>query len=433
MAAKEKKIILVRQLTKESLDENDKSVLPEPTPKNQKRGRRTNTDKAKQTPGTPIKRGRRDRKKDMALVTTAPVTPEEGKQAPQKSRKTFLEKELEDILENATGRNTPLEERAGVFLAKARREPEDDTLSVRSLSTFSRTRRGGEIDDDLLSLRSLKVRNIDDDTMSVRSLPSRKAAKKTVPAAPKVRSSRTKKPTAKKKAQKTKDTKKKPIRLQTKIGPKQRSTMIAKKKVKKAVKRIYKRKAPLKENATAVVESVVKEPTVPAKGSETEVNKGVVVAETNGGNTVEPKKRRRLIREPPVITNGTMRRKRGRWESEITFGTTRSSDDSSVIIVHPRLGPKARKIAPEPEAVTPTEVNHTPASETVATTNGSSNSSTPYFIQTVSNFNALKSQPTAQGDWLVTPSGVVLIQVLSTYFPIMNSFILTLCHIGRTT
>lgn len=291
MAGKEKKAAILRHMNKEASTGNDKSGTSDAPKK--RRGRIPNSEKGNVPVKTPRKRIPRKTKEDPAAAppATVQVAEESNQTTPQRSRKPFLEKELEDILENATGRNTPLEA-SGFFLPKSRREPEEDTLSVRSLSTFLRTRRTAdrELEDDVLSLRSVKLRKDDDDTMSVRSLPGKAgkpakrgrqpAVRKVAPAKVKAKVTRPKKtpnpklpPPSKKKAEKTKETKqtKKPLRLQPKIVAKRRSNLMLKKKVRNAkiaVKRIYKKKA-MQEKAIAgsaetTVAPVVKDPPVSA-------------------------------------------------------------------------------------------------------------------------------------------------------------------------
>lgn len=232
MAAKERKSALNKHLNKEI--QSDKEKTPE-TPK-LRRSRKSassllNDNKTNSEQKSPVPS--RKRKKENAVDGSTTPVPGRGRRLPLesneeteaaktpppsglKNKKAFLEKELEDILENATGRNTPsmsrnrklnekeedvseveklvrtrknvsdsleaLEEKGGFFLPKTRKGNEkdidDDNLSVRSAPTFLRTRKNfdKEIDDDVLSVRSMSVRSKkgdanEDDSMSVRSLP----------------------------------------------------------------------------------------------------------------------------------------------------------------------------------------------------------------------------------------------------------------------
>jgi len=457
MAGKEKRAGSSRQINKD--DKNQTKLTLAGLPR-KKPGPKPNA--AKKAVVKAKVRGSARGKVDLPPIPDAATSSEDSKPGTPRSRKQFLEKELEDLLENATGRNTPLDNRPGFFLPKSRREPEDDTLSVRSLTAFHRTPKRAadrELEDDVLSLRSVKLRKDDDDTMSVKSLPGKQRQKPgrkpgKEPTLPQKKLVKPKKPAAgkapaalvvpRKKTLKTKEKseKNKNIkRLQNKIVAKRRSNMMLTKKVRNAkiaVKRIYKKKA----EKAAVTPTVA---TTTEKVSDTVIPE---VVQQNGDiqhvapeTVATPPPRRKLIRGPlkdgssvsapssPV--NSAIGTRKRRWTHSTRLKSVPSSDESSVISTQPRMTPTVKKgnsnpptsrgkksgsskvtenppVEAEPLSA---EQKIEPSANSTDTATTTTATSTPYFIQTVPSLNALMSQPTARGDWLVTPSGVVLIQV----------------------
>ena len=216
MAAKEKKLTVTKHL-KDNQGEKDKP----PEIQKGKRGRKPNsvTD-VKLSPEQKTPPGRKKRKENVQDGRSTPVSKRArrsivdqdesnfaAKTPPpsghHKFKKAHLEKELGDLLENATGRNTPLlprnkkinekeeesvdsadEKSGGLYINKTRKnnnnekDTDDENVSLKSFSTLLRTRKNvenKEVEDDVLSVRSVnlkskKVEASEDDSSSIRSL-----------------------------------------------------------------------------------------------------------------------------------------------------------------------------------------------------------------------------------------------------------------------
>ncbi|KAK6621077.1 hypothetical protein RUM43_011383 [Polyplax serrata] len=473
MAAKEKKSTVAKHL-KDTCGDKEKQLE---TPKG-KRGRKPNaSNDNKLSPETKTPVGRKKRRVNEPDGGSTPSTkrarrsiveqeePGIAKTPPptgQKMKKAHLEKELGDLLENATGRNTPLlprnkkinereeetvdsnDEKNGLYLTKGKKNNEkdadDDNMSVKSFSTLLRTRKNvdKEVDDDVMSVKSVTVKSkridANEDDTSGRSLlrpnlinkPGRKKKSVLTAIAVKkkifIRRGRPKKIAEvtdgkgrvdEKRGGKIKvvdkgvtDTKqkriiKKPLKFQNKIKDQTRlrsSIAIKNQKLKKTKLKLSER---LKQKGEADVSREVEVNSTGKERQRTD-SEGLMLAKSDISTAlleadpvdVSKKKfgiRKRKMRSdgrnedvdledgekgsdvyyfsdlevtkaqdspargrPPKILKHTQQKgklivkkgqdgkKKKKRDSGIHFETTRSPDDSSVIIVHPRLGPKIK-------------------------------------------------------------------------------------------
>lgn len=533
MAAKEKKSTVAKHLKD---NQADKEKLPE-TPKG-KRGRKSNAsieNKLSAEQKTPV--GRKKRKSNVQDGRSTPVLkrprrsvlepedPGTAKTPPppsQKFKKAHLEKELGDLLENATGRNTPLlprnkkinekEEESGEntddkLFGKSKKgiekDADDDNISVKSFTTLLRARKNvdKEVDDDVLSVRSMNVRlrktdPSEDDSSSVRSLtrpnvgrPGRK--KKSVLTAIAVKKKIFIRRGRPKKIKDVNDVKGKLLE-EKKVGKMKLDKNAVESKQKRIIKKPLKFQSKIKDQTKLRSNLAIKnqklkktklklsDKTQSCKNKEeTEISKDVVldrerlksdsqtlaiaksdVSDEDNESDSPPRKKKLGPRKKKVkeddrnedsesenvhkpndiyffsdleysagqdstgrgrsckLKYNHQKKKLGlrknldgrkkRRESGIHFETTRSPDDSSVMIVHPRLGPKIKgskrlkPILPKTDEVkrtkntmtqdlVPANVLPNPLSMAVPNYNQISSS---YFVQSIPNFNLFAANPT---------------------------------------
>lgn len=531
MAAKEKKSAVAKQLNKDNQMEKsadstklrrgrklDSSVLGDgksdaksSAPGSKKR--KENSLDGRTTPSTRKRRNATEIEDEQEVAKTPPPSG-------FKVKKTFLERELEDILENATGRNTPstprnrkgnekedengesdklaksrkggggsddadaMDDKGGLYLPKIKgKDVDDDNVSVRSFSTLRTRRNFDKDDDDVLSVRSMSLKSKrgeanNEDSASVSSLSRSNAVKKvtqkkkTVPVVVKKKiflkktnrkkgQTNTKtKITNKKKASKkvdelnTKENKKlvnKPLKYPNIMGGQRRlrSAMLMKKqKLKKAkLKTDDKGKQKSKSTEDEVAEGeaeqlksdrerlrldsqnvMSKAETVdasiqeePKKDGKTNAVKKKVMKKDNGkkaacevvcyqqgqsaaaGENNADKMNQRLrqtkMRLAKKLSNDSKKRKR-----LIHFETTSCPDDSSVILVQPRLGPKKRYNRQNLAIINKSMKKMReilPKSVLPVTSTGSSNVTTnfnqiggSYFVQSIPNFKLVATNST---------------------------------------
>lgn len=544
MAAKEKKSTVTKHLKD---NQGDKEKLPE-TPKG-KRGRKSNAlndNKLSPEQKTPV--GRKRRKENTQDGRRTPVTkrarrsiieqeePCAAKTPPpasQKCKKAHLEKELGDLLENATGRNTPLlprnkkinekeeegvdnvDEKGGLYLTKTRKvnekDTDDDNVSVKSFSTLLRTRKNvdKEVDEDAMSVRSVSVksRKVDpnEDDSSVRSLlrpnlvtkTGRK--KKSVLTAIAVKKKIFIRRGRPKKTKELTDTKgkhieekrvgrikvmdkgttetkqkriiKKPLKFQNKIKDQTRlrpSIAIKNQKLKKTKLKLTDKHQGNKQKGETEISKDIDTDNASKERLRTD-SQALTLAKSDTSALIEigsdtPSKKKKVgIRKRKMKNDGknedleidgaekpsdvyffsdvegvnaqdsairgsrsgkiikhTQQKGKGspkkdpegrkqRRESGIHFETTRSPDDSSVMIVHPRLGPKIKgtkrlkPILPRTEEIS--KRTKLPITQELVPANMLSNSlstavpnfnqiSSSYFVQSIPNFNLFATNST---------------------------------------